>query len=119
MTSRTRSSTSRVRTLPPLARKVIIAAKPEITYRIADKDGNYCIEFHSRYEADKYFEENKHYKRFKDYSVQKHEQYPFYNQNWNELMKVVSILFKSGSPIVISPEIDETYKRVLSVFDCL
>ena len=25
-----------------------VGARPEITHQIADKDGNYCIEFHSK-----------------------------------------------------------------------
>lgn len=90
-----------------------IAEIPEISYRIADRDGNYCIEFHSQKDAEKYYDENKHYKRFFYYSVQKHEQYPFYDQNWNELMKAVAFLHESNVQVIISHEIDVTYKRVL------
>ena len=56
----------------------LLAEVPEISYRIADSEGNYCIDFHSKKEAEKYY--NKNYERFSEYSVQKYELYPFYNQ---------------------------------------
>ena len=102
-----------------------IGAKPDISYRIADKDGNYCIEFDEKPEnfakhwADVWFRNNKQRDGMDKYSVQRYEQFPYYDRDWNELIKVVQFLKNAGKTIDFQPEIEITYKSILSVCGCL
>ena len=101
-----------------------IGHKPKISYSIGN-DNSSVISFDdkpeafAKHKADIWYRDNKHRESIKDLSVKKREHYPQYHRDWNELMNVILILNKTGTGIIISPEIEVTYERVASSFGCL
>ena len=45
--------------------------------------------------------------------------YPFFNENWNELMKVISFVRKQNSEFRIDTDINITYLQVCNELNCL
>lgn len=109
-----------------------IGYKPKIRYAVGDGD-SYCYNPDERYffapelqkqECIRWLKEQK--ERYPDgwvtkdgYKPVKIETYPQYHRDWNDLIDVVQFLKNAGKTIDFQPEIDITYKSILSVYNCL